>query len=489
MAGIGLGLRFNLADWRRGIGRAGDVVRKELGGEKTFNPFKKAAARAALSMKKSFDGPLSAIGGKLDALRGNFLAWIAAGAGIYGVARAIWSSAQAAYDHEDAVVRLRAALNTLGKSVNIEAAEKQVEVLGTKLQQALGIARTETVDTFANFVTRGFDTRQAQQLTILAANYARKTGKPLEDVQRKIADAANGNVDAIKELGVQVASTGNKVLDAQNAILALKAAYGETGAELTNPTDRLQAAIGDLQLALGERLLPLFSPLIDFTADFVNGLLKSEEGRVILDGIASSLRDGIEFAKGFAQGVSNFVEVAKSGVKILVAFVKLAAVDTIQRLVELWNSSPISKLVEKGLGVEGLGAEFTKSLNDYSAKATADIREASSTFMMSQNALLRGDNSAGVASTVQSLAEKGRAMREQATSELTGEIASTRNETFAGQVAKDTEREKAKKALEARAKSSGWDAEGSLVVDMRAQITTRGRDQFATYDVGSGIGE
>jgi len=223
------------------------------------------------------------------------------------------------------------------------------------------------LENYADLLTRGFDTSQAKQLAALASSYALKTGKPLKDVTRQIADAANGSAEAIKELGIQVAKTGTRTGDAEAAIRALMGSYGEVGAELANPFDRLKGNVDAVFLALGEQLLPVFGPLVEQVNLFVSGLLNSEKGKGALLSLGQGLKDFTDmmmWAGDKALAVSDLVRHGFGAVRDFILMTVTALVSEVVKV--------IASLLEKIPG----GGAWAKQLREF-AKGSQDFADAS----------------------------------------------------------------------------------------------------------------
>jgi hypothetical protein len=335
-----------------------------------------------------------------------------------------------------------------------------VKELGEQLRLAMGITGTEVNQAFATFVTRGFDMAQARQLTILAANYAKKSGKPIEDVTRQIADSANGSLRAMKELGVQVQVTGSLTRDGEAAVVALKAAYGNIGAELANPSERLAAAWNMLAVSLGEKISPILEPIIQGFSDLVVGLTRTEQGQQVLQAIADALRDIVERISSAIVFVSNLVQMIKSGGSVIVALLKGYINEAMQFFLDQLRKLPGADWLLERMGLDG--KKLSEALGE-NAKAAADqVRAATNEFARAQDSLLRGDSGAGFAGQFGALIDAGRRAREEAAASLQQEIGATAGLGFAGRPAQEIEAAKAARAQAAQEQAAARQREAAV---------------------------
>ena len=453
-----LGLKFNLSAWSRGIKQAAGTVKKALG-PSVLTPFERGAKKAARTLKMVFAGAGRAIGAALKSAFAPLIAIFAVGAIFATIKKTLTGSLQAFRDYSDSVTTLTAALETLN-GVSVEEIKQRVADLGNELRLALGITSAETNRAFSTFVTRGFDERQARQLTILAANYAKKSGKPIADVTKQIADAANGSVDAMKELGVEITTTGNRVNDGVSAVLALKAAYGDIGADLANPSERLAAAWNQLAITLGENISPILEPIIQGLSDFVTGLAQTEEGRKFVQDIADAFGSAVDFIGEAILRTTGFVEAVISGSKVVYHTLREVLLKLAADMNELIMKHPVLKFLAGKLGFDpGPMREAYREMAKESAKASA---EAIGGWQQGRDAMSGQRSGTGILGRMDSIRQQGAAAREAATASLQREMAATQNEGFAGDPAKQAEALKmaqkqaaAQKQLAGRARAYG----------------------------------
>ncbi|MBI1291204.1 hypothetical protein GC173_08155 [bacterium] len=468
-----VGLQINLDGWRKGVREAGAIVKSGLNA-RVLSPFGKAVDRTIAKLKGGVRGAANFIKGALTSAFVPLFALLAVGAIFETIKRVVAGSLAAFREYSDSVTMLKASLSTLGDRVNVDKATAQVKELGSQLRLALGITGAETNRTFATFVTRGFDVGQARQLTILAANYAKKSGKPIADVTKMIADAANGGVDAMKELGVQITATGNRVKDGEAAVLALKGAYGDIGGELANPSERLAAAWNELAVSLGEKISPLVEPLIQGFSDFVTGLSQTEEGQAALQGIADTLKWILEEGMKLIRFVVNFTEVVKGTGQVIWDYLNQLFNQIVAALFDKLRELPGGDFLLEKMGFDPESA--SQAFRDGAAAAQESLKESTKGLLDSQRALVTG-GSGSLLSGVESIMEAGKTAREEAAKSLAAEMAATRSETFAGNPAREAERQKAKAALESRVKAYS-PAEGGQQVRVGVQVVSSRPDRY-----------
>jgi hypothetical protein len=430
-----VGLRFDLSAWRKGVSDAATLVKKGLGGA-VMKPFDTAIRKTGMALRSTFGSAGKFIKGVLTSAFAPLIALLAVGAIIRGIKEALTGSLAAYRDYSDSVTTLQSALRSMGEGVDVSGATAEVKKLGDQLRLTMGIAGAETNRVMADMLTRGFTGPQARQLTILAANFAKKTGKPLQDVARLIGDAANGSAEAIKGLGVQIAPTGNRVKDAEAAVLALKAAYGDIGADLANPSERLAAAWGQLAVSLGEKISPIIEPLVQGFADFVTGLTQTEEGEKMLTQIAETLKGIIDWTMYLARVTVNFVDVIKGTGSVIWAYLNKLFNDIMESLFTALRALPGGDwlLEQMGFSPEHAAEAFAEGSREAAKKlqdATGPLLQANENFWSGRdNAMIGG---------VKDVMDAGKRSREEAAASLSQEMAATRGMGFAGNPAMQQE--------------------------------------------------
>lgn len=427
MADAQVGLQFGLGAWRKGINNAASLVKRGLG-TAVMTPFEKAVKKATDGARRRLQGMANFGKSVLSKVFSPVSGAIAGIASLAGAHRLLSKSLSAYRDHSDSVVMLQAALRTLG-DVDVEKTTERVDALGRSIRAAMGISRDQTNKAFGDLVTRGFDETQARQLTIIAANFAKKTGQPIEQVARLIGEAANGSANAIKRLGVEIVPTGDAVKDAQAAVLALRDSYGDIGADLANPSERLAAAWNDLYVALGEKISPILEPIIEGISDLVSGLTQTEEGNRQLERMAHWLSVSVNFIGELIKRTGSFLKATWEGTKALVNFL-LAGLAKIGEL----GARVIETLSFGRIDLSGFRATM-KEMSSISFEQGKNAGVAAGDAFMKSVSL---DGPDGDFFGLKDIQEAGRKLREESRAQLAEETAAM--EGFAGRRAQEADR-------------------------------------------------
>lgn len=227
------GLVFDLSSWRAGVRMAGDTVKNNLN-DRTMGPFNLGISRALAGARTQFKNFGT---GVYNLLGGTFTRTLAllGGLGVgLGLSRIFTEALRAADDYDDSVKILDASLGTLGANVDLSKAEPEIAKFREMLTSTLAVTDDQVNNALADSITRKFSLREGAQLVALAANIAQKTGKPFEDVAKKVFDAGQGEVEGLKEFGLQIDKTGTASERAQRAITELKNKFGTIGADLVS---------------------------------------------------------------------------------------------------------------------------------------------------------------------------------------------------------------------------------------------------------------
>jgi hypothetical protein len=231
--------------------------------------------RGARGATKTFAGKLG------DYTRTAALGFAALGAAVLGAAAVMGKSmVEAAIADEKSQATLAQTLrNTIGATKDqIKASESWIEVQ----QKTLGISDTKLRPALGNLVRVTDNLTEAQKLTSLAMDISAGTGKDLETVSLALAKAHEGNLGALKRLGIPLDDSIVKTKDFEGATRALTDLFG--GAALAN-TDTLagklgimREKVGELQESLGALLIPKFTALVDYITNKVIPIIE-EIGR------------------------------------------------------------------------------------------------------------------------------------------------------------------------------------------------------------------
>jgi hypothetical protein len=127
----------------------------------------------------------------------------------------------------------------------------------------------------------GLTGRQLANITPLLADYAAKTGKDLPGAAGTLGKAFLGNTRALKELGINYKSTGDRAKDVANITALVRDKVGGF-AEKEGKTAAGQAAIlsnrfGEMKEQLGQKLLPVLLKLSEAGIKVIDFISKNQE--------------------------------------------------------------------------------------------------------------------------------------------------------------------------------------------------------------------
>lgn len=245
-----------------------------------------------------------------DALKKGALAFAAVGAAAGAMAVKIGVDAvKAAIEDEKAQLSLAQTLRNTVKATNaqIKATEEYID----KTARATGIADDQLRPSLDRLVRSTNDLTKAQKLQQLALDIAAGTGKDLAAVTEALGKAYDGNLGALKRIGVPLDENIVKTKDFDAAVVALSKTFAGQADIAANSfagrMARIQIAIDEAKESLGQALLPVLERFAQFATntlvpaleDFVAGLtggqpnsvknaLKDAKGRVI------EFNDGLE---------------------------------------------------------------------------------------------------------------------------------------------------------------------------------------------------
>jgi hypothetical protein len=419
-------LRLDLNPWKQGLNKASALVKSTLDGPKALSSLDKAGTSLGGKLGKIFGGLGGSLSGALGGVLGPLAAIGTVAGGLILVKNVLIDSVTAARNYNDSLVELRSALQfaELAQSnftgvinpAEIANQERSVIQLGNTIRTALGFSAADVNRSYATFLTRQFKGPQAEQLTILAANFAQKTGKPLQDIVKKIADAANGEVGALKELGLEIDATGNKALDAENALKVLLAAGSGLGNDLVNPSQEFSAALQNISLLIGQEILPLIDPLIQGTADFLNGLTQTEEGRAAIEGIGTAVGFVIDSLFTVSSIIGKVIDLAVANFNQLESTVRLIANKLLEIIIQTLRDIPFFDDV---LAAAGFDPEtLQKSFADSAKTAFSDFEKASKESNYALVNLFKGENTSAAGNFIERTTEAGKGLRESARQDL-----------------------------------------------------------------------
>jgi hypothetical protein len=213
---------------------------------------------------KSFSSKLG------SALKTGALAFAALGAAAGVAAIKIGVDAvKAAIEDEKAQVSLAQTLKNVTKATDAQV--KATEDYIDKTARATGVADDQLRPSLDRLVRSTQDVTKAQKLQSLALDIAAGTGKDLATVSEALGKAYDGNLGALKRIGVPLDENIVKTKDFDKAVIALSETFeGQADAAANTFAGRLarfKVAIDEAKESLGQALLPLLERFAKFATE------------------------------------------------------------------------------------------------------------------------------------------------------------------------------------------------------------------------------
>ena len=226
-----------------------------------------------------------------DALQKGAAAFLAVGAAAGAMAIKIGVDAvKAAIEDEKAQKSLAITLKNTTKATDAQV--KSVEDYIDKTARASGIADDVLRPSLDRLVRSTQDVTKAQKLQQLALDIAAGTGKDLATVTEALGKAYDGNLGALKRIGVPLDENIIKTKDFDAATKALSetfAGQADAAAEtFAGRMARIKIAIDEAKEQLGQALLPLLERFAKFATEQLAPALQG-----LVDGLTRSGRQGL----------------------------------------------------------------------------------------------------------------------------------------------------------------------------------------------------
>jgi hypothetical protein len=246
---------------------------------------------------KSFS---SKLGGALKAGALAFAA-LGAAAGVAAIKIGV-DSVKAAIEDEKAQVSLAQTLKNVTKATDaqIKATEDYID----KTARATGVADDQLRPSLDRLVRSTQDVTKAQKLQSLALDIAAGTGKDLATVSEALGKAYDGNLGALKRIGVPLDENIVKTKDFDKAVIALSETFeGQADAAANTFAGRLarfKVAIDEAKESLGQALLPLLERFAKFATDVLAPALQG-----IIDGLTGKKKSVVPSLGMFAEATNE----------------------------------------------------------------------------------------------------------------------------------------------------------------------------------------
>jgi hypothetical protein len=370
---------------------------------------------------------------KLDnALQKGAAAFLAVGAAAGAMAIKIGIDAvKAAVEDEKAQKSLAITLKNTTKATDAQI--KSVEDYIDKTARATGIADDQLRPSLDRLVRSTQDVTKAQKLQQLALDIAAGTGKDLATVTEALGKAYDGNLGALKRIGVPLDENIIKTKDFDAATKALSetfAGQADAAAEtFAGRMARIKIAIDEAKEQLGQALLPLLERFARFATEqlapalqgLVDGLTakgKQSLTRAFYDAGTGAVTFGYDMDN--VQGQAYLLgEQLRRTTQLLIdmldkvtgaaegeGFKKLLTVITsvisgLEKAIELYNSLPdFGKLLINPIGqlapLAGAAAQIPSTVrgggttvNNYNIKGAVDPQGTARTITKVQNTALK----------------------------------------------------------------------------------------------------
>jgi hypothetical protein len=229
---------------------------------------------------------------KLDnALQKGAAAFLAVGAAAGAMAIKIGIDAvKAAVEDEKAQKSLAITLKNTTKATDAQV--KSVEDYIDKTARATGVADDQLRPSLDRLVRSTQDVTKAQKLQQLALDIAAGTGKDLATVTEALGKAYDGNLGALKRIGVPLDENIVKTKDFDAATKALSetfAGQADAAAEtFAGRMARIKIAIDEAKEQLGQALLPLLERFANFATQQLAPALQG-----LVDGLTAKGKQGL----------------------------------------------------------------------------------------------------------------------------------------------------------------------------------------------------
>lgn len=230
---------------------------------------------------------------------------LGAAAGVAAIKIGI-DSVKAAIEDEKAQLGLAQTLKNVTKATDsqIKATEDYID----KTARATGITDDQLRPSLDRLVRSTQDVTKAQKLQQLALDIAAGTGKDLATVTEALGKAYDGNLGALKRIGVPLDENIIKTKDFDKAVIALSetfAGQADVAADtFAGRMARLNVAFGEAKEDLGKAILPLLERFAKIATETLAPALQG-----LVDGLTGKKKSVVP-ALGMFQDETNASETA-----------------------------------------------------------------------------------------------------------------------------------------------------------------------------------
>lgn len=205
------------------------------------------------------------------------------------------------------------------------------------------------------------DTEGLKRVSTAAINLSSSLGKDLGTTTEALAKAANGNVTALKKMGITFEETGSKSQDFKNALSAIEAKFGGSAVASVNTfagaTSQLKNNFGDLLEKVGDIIIKnpaviasmkTLSELFTKFSDYI--LANGDKISQMLSGIIVGFIESIQKSLPILEGFITSIKILGDTTKILF---NLATAGTLTS--QLFGDGIVDDLKDIGDGFSNIG--------------------------------------------------------------------------------------------------------------------------------------
>lgn len=178
--------------------------------------------------------------------------------------------------------------------------------LNSALQEKTKFEDDSIASAQATLATMGLTGTQLEKITPLLLDYAEKTGTDVNTAAEQLGKSFNGQTRALKAVGINYTSTGDRATDFANITAALKDKVGGTaeamGGTAAGKAEILKNKFGDLQETVGSKLVPILTKVTDIGLKVVDWIQKNQ-------GVAMALVGALFVVTGAMASVSVVTKV------------------------------------------------------------------------------------------------------------------------------------------------------------------------------------
>lgn len=271
--------------------------------------FKTGIAGARKGLKSLDKEKLTGIRGQLTSLSKSMTSFgktfskygkLAAIGFVGGLSAGVVKGMEAAFEAAQIDAQLKNSLGKIGQGGSFDF----LNDLSGKIQKAFVFDDEEVRQGFTTMINAGMKAEQVQKNAALVADVARAKQISYGQAAEVVSKAFNGQLKALKSVGIYMTSTKDKAKDAALAMGTLQSKFGgaaTSAAAVMSPLESLKLSIGDSIQLLGEKLIPVLEPVI---RDLSQGFASFVDSGQLEEWINKTL-EGFKTAKEFISFITS----------------------------------------------------------------------------------------------------------------------------------------------------------------------------------------